>query len=334
MNDLLRTGDAPIRDPLRDARRAVGGGRFREGLHLLEGAERNAMSTAEWLLLHAMATWRVGQFNDSHASAERALTAYRERMDLDGEMRTTNVAAAGAFALGQLTEARRGFERARELARQLDDTLMAARCANNIGNVAYYLGGTEDALTLYNQAANLFGQVGSLRGTAEAWHNMGVVLVEMRRPVDARVAADRALDIAARLDDDRILGWAVGGRAEVDAGLGDLRLAEVHAQRSRDLAREHDDPLTEVDALRVLAVVSRLDGQAAEAVARARIAVVHAVSAGNPFVIAKCQVELGECEAAAGDAVQAARTWKEAADGYQAIGAARRVQALRQRGRD
>ena len=327
----MTLSDLPIQDPLRDARRALRRGRFREGLRLLERTEADVTGTAEWMLLHAMASWRVGRFRDSHASAHRALAAFRDRIDLDGEMRTANVAAAGAFALGRLAEAREGFERASALAHQLDDTLMAARCANNLGNVAYYVGNHEEALTLYNQATNLFAQTGSLRGTAEARHNMGVVLCELRRALDAQPAADRAIDIAERLGDERVLGWALGGRAEVDALLGDRRLAAVKATRSRDLAREHDDPLTEVDALRVLAVAARLDGRGQDAVQRARAARDRAVDAGNPFVIAKCQIELGECEALAGNHERAAEAWAAAAATFEAIGAPPRAAAARRR---
>jgi tetratricopeptide (TPR) repeat protein len=161
--------DPVFEDPLREARRAVQDGRFREAVDRLWDEQERAGANPEWLLLMAMARWRLGDFSESHTLADRARLEYRARGDTDGEMRAQNVAAAGAFARGRLVEAREGFERASDLARQLADTLMLARCTNNMGNVRFHLGDNPDALVLYANATNLFEHSRSLRGIAEAW---------------------------------------------------------------------------------------------------------------------------------------------------------------------
>jgi len=186
-------------DPLRAARLAVRRGQFREAWELLSARKEQYGAHPEWLLLMAMAAWRIGKYEESHGFALEALAEYRSRGDGDGEMRSQNVAAAGIFALGQLDRARSGFARALELARSYDDKIMMARCANNLGNVAYYLGERAEALRQYSLATNLFDQSGSLSGLAEAWHNAGVVLREQGELVAAREAADRAMEAAEQL---------------------------------------------------------------------------------------------------------------------------------------
>ena len=100
-------GETPVHDPYRTARQAVSEGRFREALQLLTGIGNGPSFTPEWHLLMAMASWRLGDFAESHEAAGSALAMFRTRGDVDGEMRAQNVAAAGAFAMGKLDEARK-----------------------------------------------------------------------------------------------------------------------------------------------------------------------------------------------------------------------------------
>jgi tetratricopeptide (TPR) repeat protein len=182
---------------------------------------REQSFTPEWHLLMAMASWRLGNFAESHEAAESALTGFRARGDADGEMRARNVAAAGSFAMGKLAEARRGFAWALALAQQFSDKLMMARCANNLGNVAYYRGDDREALRHYSHAASLFEQVGSFHGTAEAWHNTGVVLRE-RGEYEAAAEEDRPTET----DCLRVLSQIAVAEGEFDEGVR-LALAAV-----------------------------------------------------------------------------------------------------------
>lgn len=318
-------------DPLKRARRAVNTGRFRDALSQLAGLEQQFGSSAEWLLLVAMASWRLGDFSDSSAMAMRALAQYRARGDADGEMRAQNVAAAGAFATGRLNEARSGFERAQAIALQFRDRLMMARCANNLGNVAYYLGDHAEALRQYGHAASLFEQVGSISGMTEAWHNTGVLLREVGDLVGAREAADRALDCASKIADPRMLGWTLGGSGETYAMDGDLRLGRAMVKRALNFARDKEDRLTEVDCLRILAYIAGEQEQAEEAIGNARKAAKLANDLGNPWMIAKAQRQLAEALHVSGPSNEAAEALDAAAQAYDQMGAESRAAATRER---
>jgi tetratricopeptide (TPR) repeat protein len=286
-------------------------------------------SSPEWSLLKAMASWRIGQFEESRRSALAALESYRGRGDGDGEMRAQNVAAAGDFALGNLEEARSGFERALDLARRFDDRLMMARCANNLGNVAYYAGSHAKALHHYSHGASLFGQVGSLSGMAEAWHNTAVVQREKGDLDAAQDAADRALDAAERLGDSRMMGWALGGRGETDAMRGDLPLGWAQAKRAVNLAREHDDRLTEIDSLRIMAYIARQRGQEEQSLDLAQKATSLASEVDNPWMYAKANQELAYSLRQARRDKEAYAALAVAAEAFDKTGAHARAAELR-----
>ena len=317
-------------DPLRGARQAVQRGRFGDAVVQLEALESRWASTPEWLLLMAMASWRLGNFAESHRLAKQARWEYRMRGDTDGEMRAQNVAAAGAFALGQLWTAREGFERASYLARQLSGTLMLARCTNNIGNVDFHLGNNTRALALYRKAASLFEQAGSLRGTAEAWHNLGTVLREEGDLTAASKVTDRAVDAAEVLGEMRLVGQTLGGRGETDAMLGDLRLGSAKVTRAYEIARELDDRLTECESLRVLGVIGRVSGDTSEAVKQGSRATKIAEEVANQWMLAKTKEELGQTLLVAKRQEEAYASFAEAETAYAILGAEIRSDRMHQ----
>lgn len=317
-------------DPLKRARVSIGKGEFREAATLLAELRDSLCDSPEWLLLMAMASWRLGNFAESFDASQRALSAYRKRGDVDGEMRAQNVAAAGAFALGRLDDAEVGFERALYLARQLSDKLQMAQCANNLGNVAYYRDQQVEALRRYIQAANLFEQLGFLRGIAEAWHNAGVVLRETNDLEAAREASDKAVEAAERLSEPRVLGWALGGSGETDVLEGDIRLGQARTERAFHIVLEQEDRITEVECLRVMSMIARKRGDLEQAQKHAREALSLARELQHSWITAKAAEELGFVYDAGNNRAAASTAFSNAARAYERTGAAARAAAMRQ----
>lgn len=317
-------------DPLRDARRAVHAGRFREAWEELQRATEAARSSPEWQLLAAMAAWRLGDFARSRSAAVQARDRYRSMGDTDGEMRAENVAAAGAFAVGSLPDAERGFSRAMGLADELADDLMTARCANNLGNVAYYLAQYVTALSFYRLATATFGKIESWKGLAEAWLNTTIVLREFGDLEGARDAGERAVTSAELAEDQRTIGQALAARADAYVELGDLELARAQAERALALATGNDDPLGEAEASRILSIIARRSGafDQAEEVGRRALAITERVQ--HPWTEAEVQRELGELYTKTGRAAQAHTAFAAAARGFDSLGATSRAQHMRE----
>jgi len=318
-------------DPLRVARRAVQAGEFRVAWDALAGQPSETKVSAEWLLLAAMARWRLGEFLPSRSAALQARDAYRELGDLDGEMRAENVAAAGAFALGDLGEAGRGFSRAHGLAERLHDELMKARCANNLGNVAYYLGGNDDALAYYRIAAVGFERVGLLFGVAETWINTGIVERDLERLEESRESATRALEIAERLGSARLRAQALAMSGEVAGLLGDVRLGRSLLDRALGIARPEEDHLTEIEALRLRTNVERKAGDYVEAARHGEEALTAAERLGHPWALAETARDLGELFVELGDRDRSAPLFDRAALSYENLGATGRAERMRER---
>ncbi len=283
----------------------------------------------EWQLLTAMATWRLGDFQESQRHATVSLAGYQECADTDGEMRAQNVAAAGSFVLGALSEARRGYERALFLAQQRHDLLMIARCTNNLGSVCYYLKQNSHAMTWYRQAARGFEQVDFVPEIARAWHNIGVVLREENLLREALAATDRALDAAQRLGDRRCVGWALGGRGETNIMLRDLRLGKAEVTRALELSREQEDRLTEVEALRALSVVAGLEGDRQRSLDFVRQAVALADRVKSTWLIAQSNRDFAHVLRELGEVDEARDAIRRAAAAYAELGAEERSETVK-----
>jgi tetratricopeptide (TPR) repeat protein len=284
----------------------------------------------EWLLLAAMARWRLGEYPAARHAAVEAREQYRRAGDLDGEMRAENVAAAGAFALGELAEAERGFLRAEALAEGLGDELMRARCANNLGNVAYYRCEDLPALSFYRLAQTRFDRVGMHHGVAETLINIGIVWRDMDLLRESLESAERAFELASRIGSHRLAAQALAMRGEALALLGDAPLGRAQVRHALELARAQEDHVAEVDALRVLCHLEA-DADPVLAERLGRDAVSLARSLGQPWATAEAERDLGLFYERAGRKQEAAARFEAAAKAFESLGAVTRARRMRQR---
>ncbi len=320
---------ARLSDPLRRARAAVGMGDFRAAWDVLQQSPEPVQESAEWQLLASMAVWRLGDFEKSRINARIARDCYRTICDVDGEMRSENVAAAGAFALGELDEAEQGFSRARRLAEEVGDDLLAARCANNLGNVHFYRGDFVVALNAYSLAVAEFEKVKFNKGLAEAWHNMGIVLRDLRQLDSARAATGRAVDFARKIGDQRLLAQATCSQAETFALSGETQLARVLVNRGLEWARKQEDKLTQVDALRVLSVVDWKSGELTAALEWAAQSKALADDVSHGWMMAVGDKQLAVVARAMGDDDRARLHFVSAARGFEKIGSTGNAERMR-----
>ena len=318
-------------DPLRAARRAVEAGEFREAWQQLEGQPAPVQRSPEWLLLAAMARWRLGTYGPSRAAALQARDRYRKLGDVDGEMRAENVAAAGAFALGELRDARTGFEKALAIAERIGDDLMMARCANNLGNVEFYLARNAAALAHYRRANARFDRIGSRHGVVETLINMGIVWRDLDRVVESDDAAERALSGAEQIESQRMVAQALAMRGEARGLLGDIPLGRQQAKRALQIARAHDDPLAEIEAQRILGNLECIAQQYQPTERLMRRAQRLATKIGHPWAMAEVWRDTGTLFMRIEKTDKAAACFGFAAEAFVRIGAKRRASAMRRR---
>jgi tetratricopeptide (TPR) repeat protein len=317
-----------LRDPLRAAREAVRSGKFQDAAVTLAELPPEVREGAEWYLLSAMVSWRLGDFAASRREALAARERYRIRGDADGEMRATNVAAAGAFGLGALADAEDGFHAAMQLARELGDPLMAARCSNNLGNVALYLAQHDVALSFYRIARAGFERLGFEYGVAETWINSAIAWRDLDRHRDCLGAADQALDAAEHAGAPRLIAEALANRGAALAALDDGALGQVQVDRALGIARQEGDRFAEADVLRLLGLIAQKRGNADLALARLGEALAVATALGHPWTTAEIQRDLARVFRALGRNAEAGRAFAAAEEAFRLLGSVPRAEAM------
>jgi tetratricopeptide (TPR) repeat protein len=317
-----------LSDPLRDARAAVRAGRFQDAAVTLAELPPEVREGAEWYLLSAMVSWRLGQFAASRREALEARARYRARGDTDGEMRAVNVAAAGAFGLGALAEADEGFHQALQLAREMRDDLMVARCSNNLGNVALYLARHEAAHGFYRVARAGFERLGFEHGVAETWINSAITWRDMGRHDHALQAADDALEYAEAAEAPRLIGEALANRGAALAALGEVALGRFLVVRGLTLVRAEGDRFAEPDLLRILGTMARADGDHEAALRLGREALGLALQLAHPWTIAEAQRDLARTYRALEREPEAQDGFAAAAAAFRSLGSVPRAEAI------
>lgn len=317
-----------VTDPLREARAAVRAGRFQDAAVTLAELPPDVREGAEWYLLSAMVSWRLGQFAASRREALEARELYRARGDTDGEMRAVNVAAAGAFGLGTLAEAEDGFHQALQLARELRDDLMVARCSNNLGNVALYLARHNEAHGFYRVARAGFERLGFDHGVAETWINTAITWRDMGRHAEALQSADDALEYAEAADAPRLTGEALANRGAALAALGDPPVGRFQVVRGLTLVRAEQDRFAEPDLLRILGTIALAEGDLEEALRFGREALALADQLHHPWTTAEVQRDLARTYRALGREPDARQAYAAAAEAFRALGSVPRAEAM------
>jgi tetratricopeptide (TPR) repeat protein len=317
-----------VTDPLRDARAAVRAGQFQQAAVTLVDLPPDVREGAEWYLLSAMVSWRLGHFAASRKEALEARGRYRARGDADGEMRALNVAAAGAFGLGALGEAEEGFHRALQLARELRDDLMVARCSNNLGNVALYLARHGAALGFYRVARAGFERLGFDYGAAETWINSAITWRDMGRHQDALQAADDALGHAEAAEAPRLIGEALANRGAALAALGEAAMGRFQIVRGLTLVRAERDRLAEPDLLRILGTIALAQGDHEDALRLGREALALALELAHPWTIAEVQRDLARTYRALDREPEAQEAFAASAAAFRALGSVPRAEAV------
>jgi diguanylate cyclase (GGDEF)-like protein/putative nucleotidyltransferase with HDIG domain len=202
---------------------------------------------------------------------------------------------------GELDEAVQLYNAARERAVHTGDAKLAAITAQNLGVIANIRGDFTRALQFYQAALADYRSMGLVRDVCIALNNLGMVytdterwdeaelayreaielvrdlrdaalrvqievnVVEMwvarREFVQARQAADAAMELAAQLGDAHVPGDAYRLLGVIERESGNLTSAESMLQRAAELAAARQDMLLLAETSRELAEVHRRQGR-------------------------------------------------------------------------
>ena len=186
--------------------------------------------------------------------------------------------------LGNLDSAVASLERARALAEGPTFTEVdRAEAMFRLGCCRLKLGKVSNAISLFSVALNLADNGGvdgdRLRSRAFDWRSRAYQL--QREWEAAQVDAERSLELAESLNDDRLAAHALMQCSLVAERSGDPLLGRFYAERSRTLAIEAGDRQTEARLLNNLGGLSLLLGEPETAVAYLKESFSLALEVGN-----------------------------------------------------
>jgi tetratricopeptide (TPR) repeat protein len=263
----------------------LAGGRPQDVLRL-HGEASPADPAAD--LAAARAAGRTAQFPAAERLARRALQGWTDPEDPRGLARAANVLGGIAFERGQLDQAEEWFELALRRAYPLGEIELAARTTTNLGSIASVRGRPQLALSFYHSALNAYRRLDDPRGQCESGHNLALVYRQCGNLARALQFAELAVGAADRLGDPGLRGLSLLGRAEIAMARGDAGAARADLATARRFLSTGTDPLTELEADRLDALLSLSERRPRAALRRASRAYLRSVAAGALQLQAEC----------------------------------------------
>ena len=251
-------------------------GRAREGLELFEKTiatlEANPVNPraehtarlANYLINAAWLMHCLGQHTPARDRAEQALILARE-LGASGQQarsKALNTLGSIAKASNDLEAAIRYSQEALESAQVLGDSSREVICLSNLANAESLLGQTPLAKTHYTQAMKLAEHLGDLASVTTTKLSLGHLLlhdpdVELN---ESRDVLESGFELAVR---EQILSLQPHfhvNLSEVYLLLGELKIAQQHAETALQLAQAIAEPEVEVEAILGLGRIAHTQG--------------------------------------------------------------------------
>lgn len=317
-------GDVP--SDLRDrADRLAEQGRWAELHEALDAVGEEGVLAAGRALAYRYgeALFHTGRMEELSVWADRCEEAARRDSDVGGILRALNLAGIAAFELGEVDRARERFEKLMELAEAESSNDMMARAANGLGSIAVLAGRHDEALSIFQLAEPLYARLDNVRGLAQLYHNHGICFRDLGRYDDALDAYLRASRLADDIGYDFLAGMTAAGRAEIELIREDTEYAQRLARRALETVREVGDPISEAEALRVLALAeAQAGGSRAEIVGYFESGLELARETRSTLLEAEIERDLGSFLVGEGSPEEGRERLERAVEIFRRVGAA------------
>lgn len=235
---------------------------------------------------------RTGRFDTGVDLAGMALGTFVLTRDEGACGQALNLLGGIAFDRGRLDPAARYFDDAIALAERAGDLHTAAKARNNLASLEHLRGRPAVALGLYRSAGAIYHDLDDRAGAAQTHHNLGLLHRDLAEYDEAAVQVTEAVRLAGTVDDGRLLGLVLTGRAEL--AIARHRPAEakadlVSARKAADSAGDAGG-VAEADRLLGALALEENDPRAAlrlaDAAARAAEAIGAAVQHAEAVALA------------------------------------------------
>ena len=287
---------------------------------LVEGSVFSDVDRAEIVFRLGVARWKLGSASTAVALLKEALSlAEGSGLPCDG-LRSDiyHWLSRSHRRQRDFEAAREDAERALELAQGLDDRRKMADAYFQASMVAERTGHWVLSRNYAEKAKNLFQELDDERTVGRLLNNLGGLSLLLGKPHEAIEQLKASFAVAVETDEQADAGYAVNGLATVHLHLGDWEAAEENAREALRLLDGREDFLSEVGLAQIVLGRSLLERDLfddAELALRAADATFEQISSISHR--ARAWMALGDLAARRGEAVEAARLYRNAAEALQ-----------------
>jgi tetratricopeptide (TPR) repeat protein len=295
-------------------------GSAKEAQVVLESAIK-AGDRVGWPLLMAELYDRLGSAlylqrrpNDAGRYWDRALSAYEDAGLADPVLkaRVLGHRANLHYVAGQPGEAVLGYEAAIAAAGHVLDMQSLGGIYEGLALSLQRIGQFGRALDYAQRSLRLFQTLHDVRMTAQLRNNMAEILLEQKRPQDAKQLFLEGADELTRVGDQELLPHLLAGAAEAELELDDLETAEAKIAEALTAASRSRDPLAKLSAQRIAGRIAHARGRTGEAHAHFEAALEIADAVGSPTSKSKIYYDYAQILEADGDAFHAIARYRQA----------------------
>jgi tetratricopeptide (TPR) repeat protein len=322
----------PVDDRLERALELARGGRAAEMRRDLTGAlthyqeARSLLADADLTPLYAnLLRWSGSVLRDM-GEIDAADRLYSDSISVADQ---TGATAAKASALncraviaqrrGDLDEATALYRRAARLATEAGEIRLAGMIEQNLGVLANIRGDLDAALVRYRAALRAFEEVSDDEAVSWVLNNMGMLLTDLGLPMRAEASFKRGLTIARARRDRPMQGVLRANYAECLIAMQRWDEAARELRFALGTAREGDDGAREGEALKLLGVLTREQGNLDESERHMQSALEIGLRVEDPLLVAEVFRERGELRRIQGRPEQAILDWGNARDGFRSL---------------
>ena len=289
-----------------------------------QGVLESTLKTADrvgWPLLTVELYDRLGSAlylqrrpNEAGRWWDRALSAYEDAGLADPVLkaRVLGHRANLHYVAGQPAEAVRGYEAAIAAAGQVLDMQSLGGIYEGLALSLQRIGQFGRALDYAQRSLRLFQTLHDVRMTAQLRNNMAEILLEQRRPEEAKALFLEGADELTRVGDQELLPHLLAGAAEAELELDDAETAATRIGQALAAAGQSRDPLAKLTTERVAGRIAHALGRTREAHGHFEAALEIAKSVGSPTSMGKVSYDYAQTLEADGDASQAIIRYRQA----------------------
>ena len=209
---------------------------------------------AELLRRKGHADARIGELPDAMAQVKEALEISETLKDDYGEADALRGLGYIYWQKGDVSMALEFYDLALDKANACASQELVGRIKIEIANALNTKGDRAKAKETYHEAISILTSVGNMNELARAYNNLGSCYMDNNELDEALDALRQCMDIATKIGDTTIKGWAAFNSAECFTRMGETKFAKEYLGMALEFLTLSDDRIGIASTLKIMGV--------------------------------------------------------------------------------